>query len=61
MAIAPRNDDFAIVDIIAEGVSMNVTHRSEFVSMIHDRGGVDGLIEALRIKNLQSADSSARQ
>jgi phospholipid transport system substrate-binding protein len=55
------NDDFAIVDIIAEGVSMNVTHRSEFASMIHDRGGIDGLIEALRIKNLQSADSSTRQ
>jgi phospholipid transport system substrate-binding protein len=52
------DDDFAIVDIIVEGVSMDVTHRSEFASMINDRGGVNGLIEALRIKNLQSADSS---
>ena len=55
------DDDFAIVDIIVEGVSMNVTHRSEFASMINDRGGVNGLIEALRIKNLQSADSSTPQ
>jgi phospholipid transport system substrate-binding protein len=55
------NEDFAIVDIIVEGVSMDVTHRSEFASTIQERGGVNGLIEALRIKNLQSADSSTQQ
>ena len=43
---------FAIVDIIVEGVSMDVTHRSQFASVIQNRGGVDGLIEALRTKNL---------
>lgn len=51
--------DFSIVDIIVEGVSMAVTQRSEFASVIQSRGGVDGLIEALRTKNAQSADSSA--
>jgi phospholipid transport system substrate-binding protein len=52
-------DAFAIVDIIVEGVSMAVTQRSEFASVIQSRGGVDGLIEALRAKNARSANSSA--
>jgi len=52
--------DFVIVDIIVEGVSMDVTHRSQFASLIHDRGGVDGLIEALRTRSLPSAESSAQ-
>jgi phospholipid transport system substrate-binding protein len=51
--------DFSIVDIIVEGVSMAVTQRSEFASVIQSRGGVDGLIEALRTKNAQSANNSA--
>jgi len=38
---------FVIVDIIVEGVSMDVTQRSQFASIIQDRG-VNGLIEALR-------------
>jgi phospholipid transport system substrate-binding protein len=59
--LRPANDNFVIVDIIVEGVSMSVTHRSEFASIIHDRGGVNGLIESLRIKNLQSADSNTQQ
>ncbi|MCI0431795.1 MAG: ABC transporter substrate-binding protein [Rhodospirillales bacterium] len=54
------DDDFAIVDIIVEGVSMGVTQRSEFGSMIQKRGGVDGLIEALRTKNRQSIGSRHR-
>lgn len=54
-----RGADFAIVDIIVEGVSMAVTQRSEFASVIQSRGGVDGLIEALRTKNAQSANNSA--
>lgn len=55
------NHDFAIVDIIVEGVSMEVTQRSQFASIIQSRGGVDGLMEALRTKSLQTADSSAPQ
>jgi phospholipid transport system substrate-binding protein len=49
---------FPIVDIIVEGISMGVTHRSEFASVIQSRGGVDGLIEVLRTKHLQSASGS---
>ena len=56
---ADRN--FAIIDIIVEGVSMNVTQRSVFASAIQERGGINGLIEALRTKKLQSADSRTVQ
>ena len=52
---------FAIVDIIVEGVSMDVTERSQFASVIQNRGGVDALIEALRTKNLQFANRSTEQ
>ncbi len=50
--------DFAIIDIIVEGVSMGVTLRSEFASIIQSRGGVSGLIEALKTKNLQFANGT---
>ena len=53
--------NFAIVDIIVEGVSMEVTQRSAFASMIQDRGGLIGVFEALRTKNLQFANSSTEQ
>jgi phospholipid transport system substrate-binding protein len=59
--LRPAEGRFAIVDIIVEGVSMEVTQRSQFASMIQDRGGVDGLIAALRTKTLQSASSSTQQ
>jgi phospholipid transport system substrate-binding protein len=55
------DSSFAIVDIVVEGVSMAVTQRSEFASVIQSRGGVAGLLDALRAKNAQSADSSAAQ
>jgi phospholipid transport system substrate-binding protein len=56
---AERN--LAIVDIVVEGVSMAVTQRSEFASMIQSRGGVAGAIEALRATNLQSANMGTGQ
>jgi phospholipid transport system substrate-binding protein len=59
--LRPRDGSFAIVDIVVEGVSMAVTQRSEFASVIQSRGGVAGLLDALRAKNAQSADSSAAQ
>jgi len=49
---------FVIVDIVVEGVSMAVTQRSEFASVIQSRGGIAGLLDALRAKNAQSADST---
>ncbi len=38
-----------IVDVVVEGVSMLVTQRSEFASVVRSRG-VEGLIEALRAR-----------
>lgn len=38
-----------IIDVIVEGVSMAVTHRSEFASVIQNNGGnVDALLNALK-------------
>jgi phospholipid transport system substrate-binding protein len=47
-----RGDDaMAIVDILVEGISMAVTQRSDFASVIQSRGGkVAGLLQALRDK-----------
>jgi len=53
-----RDSQFVIVDIVVEGVSMAVTQRSEFASVIQSRGGIEGLLEALRAKQSQAADSS---
>jgi phospholipid transport system substrate-binding protein len=52
------DDDFVIVDLIVEGISLEVTQRSQFASVIQSRGGIDGLMEALRTKSLQTADST---
>ena len=40
---------FVITDLVVEGVSMVITQRSEFASVIRQRGGqVDGLLQLLR-------------
>ncbi len=40
-----------VIDVIVEGISMSVTQRDEFVSVIRQTGGkVGGLINALRKK-----------
>ncbi len=42
-------DDFKVVDIVAEGVSMALTLRQEYSAVIEKSGGkVDGLIDKLR-------------
>jgi len=49
--LTPHNDAYKINDVIVEGVSMAVTQRSEFASVIQRNGGqVQGLITALRQK-----------
>lgn len=55
--IAESNGAYKIVDVIVEAVSMSVTQRSEFASVIQRGGGkVASLITALRdkTKNLQT-------
>lgn len=58
--LKPRGDSYVIIDIIAEGVSMAVTQRSEFASVIQSKGGLDGLLEALREKT-SGGDQNASQ
>lgn len=46
-----RDGHSKIIDVVFEGVSMGVTQRQEFASVIQQNGGkVDGLIQALRQK-----------
>ena len=46
-----------IIDVMVEGVSMVVTQRSEFASVIK-RNGFNGLLEALRAKSSRASASS---
>lgn len=49
--LTPHDGAYKISDVIVEGVSMAVTQRSEFASVIQRNGGqVEGLITALRQK-----------
>lgn len=59
--VEPRGDRLVITDIIVEGVSMSVTQRSEFASVIQSSGGkIEGLLEALRNKTI-TADTTGAQ
>ncbi|WP_417517050.1 MlaC/ttg2D family ABC transporter substrate-binding protein [Minwuia sp.] len=46
--VLERNGENRIVDVIVEGVSMVITHRSEFASVIGQTGNVESLLERLR-------------
>jgi phospholipid transport system substrate-binding protein len=49
--VRPSNGGWKIVDVSVEGVSMSVTQRSEFASVIQRSGGkIDGLLQMLRQK-----------
>lgn len=57
-----RDDAFKVVDIVIEGISMVVTQRADFGSVIQSSGGrVDGLLDLLRKKVGQSSRQSAAQ
>ena len=45
-----KNDGhgWAVIDVVVEGISMVITQRSEFGTVITQRGGIDGLLEAIR-------------
>ncbi len=46
-----EDQSWRVVDIVIEGVSMSVTQRSEFASVIESKGGtIKGLIDTLRQK-----------
>lgn len=51
--VRDRNGKLAIIDVVVEGVSMAITQRDEFSSVIAKSGGkVDGLITRLREKTV---------
>jgi len=47
--VRAKGDSYKIVDVMVEGISMGQTQRSEFSSVIRQKGGVvQGLLEELR-------------
>ena len=48
--LTDRNGTFRILDLSVEGISMALTLRQEFSSVLRRKGGVDGLIALLRKK-----------
>jgi phospholipid transport system substrate-binding protein len=54
-----KNDRWYVIDVIVEGVSMVISQRSEFSTIINQQGGIDGLIESIRTRiDIVSADPS---
>jgi len=43
-----KDDGYAIIDLVIEGISMIVTQREQFSSIVLESGGVDGLLLRLR-------------
>ena len=43
-----REEGLRIVDVIVEGVSMAITYRQEYASVIRQRGGLNGLLALLK-------------
>ena len=49
--VRKKDNVHKITDVVVEGISMSVTQRDEFVSVIRQRGGkVRGLLNALHKK-----------
>lgn len=56
--LLPKDDGHRIVDVMIEGVSMGITQRNEYASVIQSKGGrIAGLIDAMRA-NLDKLRSS---
>ena len=60
--IRQNQDTYRIVDVLVEGVSMAVTQRAEFASVIQSRGGkLTGLLDALREKTARAEGQGTTQ
>tara|TARA_B100001123_G_scaffold398586_1_gene482786 strand:+ start:266 stop:889 length:624 start_codon:yes stop_codon:yes gene_type:complete len=56
--LLPRQGSYKIVDVVIEGISMGVTQRNEYNSVIQRAGGkIDALIDAMR-QNLDKLRSN---
>jgi len=49
-----RDDGWKVYDVVIEGISLVVTHRSGFSNIIHEQG-LDGLIATLKQRNSDAA------
>jgi phospholipid transport system substrate-binding protein len=45
-----KSGNYQVFDVLVEGVSMAITLRSEYASVIQEAGGLDGLVDLLRDK-----------
>lgn len=52
-----REDSLRIVDIIIEGVSMSITYRQDYASVIRQQGGMTGLLDLLGKQVVENAPS----
>ncbi len=52
-----RDDGLRIVDVIIEGVSMAITYRQDYASVIRQQGGMSGLLDLLGKQVVESAPS----
>ena len=60
--VRQRADRLGIIDVVVEGVSMSVTQRQEFASVIQSKGGdIGAFLGALRDKNAAMAAAQAAQ
>jgi phospholipid transport system substrate-binding protein len=47
--VRQKDGKFGVIDVVVEGVSLSVTHRQEYASIIqHDDGKLDGLLALMR-------------
>ena len=51
------DDGLRIVDVIIEGVSMAITYRQDYASVIRQQGGMSGLLDLLGKQVVESAPS----
>lgn len=52
-----RDEGLRIVDIIIEGVSMAITYRQDYASVIRQNGGIPGLLAELRKQAVETKPS----
>ena len=53
-----RDEDYKVIDVTVEGISMLHTHRVEFASVVN-RKGIDGLLSDLRARVAAPVDSGS--
>ena len=57
--VRPKEGTYRVVDLYVEGISMLLTHRAEFSSVVN-RDGIDGLLSGLRARIEQPIRDASR-